>query len=87
MTKKQVINFVKSELSCGNCILVAPLGNGGSDADLVSNKQFVEYLDSLDFVGKVAPADGLACSKYFEPSSYTYQFNGLNGSYLQIQIF
>ena len=85
MTKKQVINFVKSELECGNSILVATLGNGGAGEDMVRNIDFAEFLESLDFAGEVEPADDIAHSKCYDPEWRTYQFNGGNGFCLQIQ--
>lgn len=85
MTKKQVIDFVKSELECGNCILAAALGSGGAGAYLVGNYDFAEYLESLDFAGEVDPADDITSSILYDPASRTYQFNGVNGSFIQIQ--
>lgn len=85
MTKEQVINFVKGELNSGNSILIATLGNGGAGEDMVRNIDFAEFLESLDFAGEVEPADDIAHSKCYDPGWRTYQFNGGNGFYVQIQ--
>ena len=85
MTKKQVINFVKSEIECGCSVLAATLGNGGSGYVLVTNPGFPEYLENLEFVGPVEPIDDIIQSAYYDPSCPTYQFNGVNGFVLQLQ--
>ena len=85
MTKEQVISFVKSKLECGNVILIATMGNGGSGEGLIGANGFPRYLESLDFVGEVNPADDIAQSKHYKPEWRTYQFNGNNGFFLQIQ--
>ena len=85
MTKKQVINFVKRELECGNSILVATLGNGGAGESLVSDASFLGYLDSLKFVGMVNPSADIVESANYDPAWHTYQFNGENGYYIQLQ--
>ena len=85
MTKEQIINFVKSELECGNSILVATLGNGGAGDGLISDAGFPEYLESLEFVGMVEPSADIAESANYDTTWRTYQFNGTNGFYVQIQ--
>ncbi len=85
MTKEQVISFVKNELECGNSILVATLGNGGAGEDIVNNIDFAEFLKSLSFVGEVEPVDDIARSKHYDREWHTYQFNGDNGFYIQLQ--
>lgn len=85
MTKEQVINFIKSELECGNSILIATLGNGGAGESLVSDVVFSEYLKILDFAGMVKPSADIAESEYYVPAWHTYQFNeGIDFS-LQLQ--
>ena len=85
MTKEQVISFVKSELECGNSILVATLGNGGAGGILISNPAFPAFLESLEFVGPVEPSDDIIASPCYDPSCHTYQFNGTSGFFVQIQ--
>ena len=85
MTKEQVISFVKSELECGNSVLTATLGKGGAGGILISNPEFPKYLESLEFVGLVEPSDDIIASPCYDPSWHTYQFNGANGFYIQIQ--
>lgn len=36
-TKKEVIEFVKSELSSNNSLILATLGSGGSGLNLIQN--------------------------------------------------
>ena len=85
MTKEQVISFVKNELECGNSILVASLGNGGAGENLVSDAGFPEYLESLEFVGMVEPSADIVESANYDSTWHTYQFNGDNGFYIQLQ--
>ena len=85
MNKKQVIDFVTSELECGNSILSATLGNGGAGVILVSNPEFPRYLRSLEFMGDVEPCDDIIASPSYDPSMHTYQFDGANGLFVQIQ--
>ena len=85
MTKAQVINFVKSELECGCSVLAATLGNGGSGYILVTHPDFPEYLEGLEYVGIVEPSNDIIQSAYYDPSWPTYQFNGVNGFFVQIQ--
>ena len=85
MTKEQIINFVKSELECGNSILVATLGNGGAGGILVSDPAFAAFLESLEYVGQVEPIDDIISSPCYDPSMHTYQFDGANGFFVQIQ--
>ena len=85
MTKKQVIDFVKRELECGDCILSSTAGNGGAGGILVSDPAFPAYLESLEYVGRVEPIDDIIASPCYDQSMRTYQFNGANGFFVQIQ--
>ena len=85
MTKKQVIDFVRSELECGDSVLTATLGNGGAGGILINNPAFPAYLESLEFMGPVKPIDDIIASPCYDPSMRTYQFNGANGFHIQIQ--
>ena len=85
MTKKQVIDFVKSELECGNSVVAATLGNGGAGIGLVSNPNFPNFLEHLEFEGLVEPCDDIIASPCYDPYWPTYQFNGANGFFIQIQ--
>lgn len=85
MTKKQVINFVKSELECGNSILIATLGNGGAGESLVSDVVFLEYLKILDFAGMVKPSADIAESEFYVPAWHTYQFDVCHDFFIQLQ--
>ena len=85
MTKEQVINFVQDELSSGNGILIATMGNGGAGESLASDAGFAGYLESLEFAGEVEPCADIAESACYDPAWPTYQFNGANGFFVQIQ--
>ena len=86
MTKEQVINFLKSEIECGKSILVASMGNGGAGAILVNVSAFVSYLQGFEFVGVVEPSDDIKASPFYDPSMHTYQFDGTNGFFVQLQV-
>ena len=85
MQKKQVIDFVRRELECGNSVLAATLGNGGAGGILISDPSFPTYLESLEYVGPVEPIGDIIASPCYDPSWPTYQFNGANGFFVQIQ--
>ena len=85
MTKNQVVDFVRTELECGNSVLAATLGNGGAGGILVSDPAFAAYLESLEYVGPVEPIDDIISSPCYDPSMHTYQFDGANGFFVQIQ--
>ena len=85
MTKEQVIDFVKRELECGDCVLSSTAGNGGAGGILVSDPSFPAYLESLEYVGPVEPIDDIIASPCYDPSMRTYQFNGDRGFFVQIQ--
>lgn len=85
MDKKQVIDFVKSELECGNSVLSSTAGNGGAGGILVSDPSFPAYLESLEFMGEVKPIDDIIASPFYDPYWPTYQFNGAHGFFVQIQ--
>ena len=85
MTKKQVIDFGRREIECGDCVLTSTAGNGGAGGILVSDPAFAAYLDSLEYVGPVKPIDDILASPCYDPSMRTYQFDGANGFFVQIQ--
>ena len=84
MTKEQVISFVKNELECGNSVLASTAGRGGAGIGLVSNPNFPNYLESLEFVGIVEPSADIVESPYYDSTCHTYQFEGDNGLHLQL---
>ena len=85
MTREQVIDFVRSELECGNSVLAATMGNGGAGIGLVNNPNFPHFLAHLEFAGPVEPSADIIGSAYYDPAWPTYQFNGANGFFVQIQ--
>ena len=85
MTKKQVIDFVRREIECGDSVLSSTAGNGGAGGILVSDPAFATYLESLEYMGPVEPCDDILASPCYDPYWPTYQFNGANGFFVQIQ--
>ena len=85
MTKNQVIDFVRREIECGDSVLSSTAGNGGAGVILVSDPSFPAYLESLVYVGPVKPIDDILASPCYDPSMRTYQFDGANGFFVQIQ--
>ena len=85
MTREQVIDFVRREIECGDSVLTSTAGNGGAGGILVSDSSFPAYLESLVFVGRVEPIDDIIASPCYDPSMHTYQFDGANGFFVQIQ--
>ena len=85
MTREQVIDFVRRELECGNSVLSSTAGYGGAGGILVSDPTFPAYLESLVYVGPVKPIDDIISSPCYDPSMHTYQFDGANGFFVQIQ--
>ena len=85
MTRDQVIDFVRREIECGDSVLSSTAGNGGAGGILVSDPAFPAYLKSLVYVGPVEPIDDIIASPCYDPSMRTYQFDGANGFFVQIQ--
>lgn len=92
-TKKEVIEFAKSELSWNNALVVASLGNGGAGLDLMQNQDdeyindFITELDGYSFDGAVEACDDIKESEYYNEDSEVYQFSDNNGYKLQIVTF
>ena len=85
MTRVQVIDFVRRVIECGDSVLSSTAGNGGAGGILVSDPSFPAYLEALVYVGPVEPIDDIIASPCYDPSMRTYQFNGANGFFVQIQ--
>ena len=76
---------MRRELECGDSVLYSTAGNGGAGGILISNPEFPAYLESLEYVGPVKPIADIIASPCYDPSMHTYQFNGTNDFYIQIQ--
>lgn len=89
-TKKEVIDFAKSELSSNNTLVIATLGNGGAgltllqddDEDFINN--FASGLNEAEFDGVVEPSADIEESEYYNSDSIVYQFIYDNGLIIQI---
>lgn len=86
MTKEQVINSVRNELYLGSSVLVCPMGTGGFGSFLVNDIDFADYLNCLNYAGEVNPYYYMSKSIFFDNELPTYQFDGLLGFHIQIQI-
>lgn len=92
-TKNEVIEFVKSELSSNNTLVIATLGNGGSGLELMQSQgddtinNFITELDGYSFDGLVEPCEDIQNSKYYNEDCEVYQFSDNNGYKLQIITF
>lgn len=92
-TKKEVIEFVKSELSSNNSLVLASVGNGGSGLDIMQNQDddsvnnFASELEGSSFDGLVDACDDIKESEYYNENCEVYQFSDNNGYKLQIVVF
>lgn len=92
-TKNEVIEFVKSELSSNNTLVIATMGNGGSGLDLMQSQGddtingFITELDGYSFDGLVNPCEDIQDSEYYNEDCEVYQFSDNNGYKLQIVAF
>lgn len=91
-TKNEVIDFVKSELSSNNTLVIASLGNGGSGLDLVQNQDedfisnFISELERYTFDGPADACQDIKESEYCNEDCEVYQFSN-NDYKLQIVTF
>ena len=76
---------MREEIENGDSILAATLGNGGAGETLLNEMSAIDELETFDFVGEVEPSKDIAESPYYDSVWRTYQFNGANGFYIQIQ--
>ena len=92
-TKKEVIEFVKSELSSNSSLVLASVGNGGSGLDIMQNQDddfvnnFISELEGSSFDGLVDACDDIKESEYYNEDCEVYQFSDNNGYKLQIMVF
>lgn len=92
-TKKEVIEFVKSELSSNNSLILATLGSGGSGLNLIQNQDddiinnFTSELEEYSFDGLVDACDDIRNSEYYNENCEVYQFSDNNRYSIQIVTF
>ncbi len=92
-TKKEVIEFVKYELSSNNSLVLASVGNGGSGLDIMQNQDddiinnFISELEGSSFDGLVDACGDIKESEYHDGNCEVYQFSDNNGYKLQIVVF
>lgn len=92
-TKNEVFDFVKSELSSNDTLVIATLGHGGSGLDLMQSQEddtinnFIAELDGYSFDGLVKPCDDIQDSEYCIEDCEVYQFSNNYGYKLQIITF
>lgn len=91
-TKHEIIDFVKSELSNNNALVVTSLGNGSTGLDLMQNQDqdfinnFIAELEGYSFDGLVDACDDIKESEYYNEDCEVYQFSD-NNYKLQIVVF
>lgn len=90
MTKNEVIEFAKSELSSNNTLIIATLGNGGAGLTLLQDddeefiNNFASGLNEAKFDGVVEPSVDIEESEYYNQDSIVYQFIYDRGLIIQI---
>ncbi len=86
-TKKEVIEFIRSESENGNSVVYATIGNGGAGLT-ISSMDISSDLEDMDFDGKVEPCDDILSWREYDAQFYsTYQFSDDNGLKYQIVTF
>lgn len=86
-TKKQVIDFVRSESENGNSVVYATIGNGGAGLE-ISSMDISSDLEDMDFDGKVEPCDDIKGWIEYDENMYSvYQFSDDNGLKYQVVTF
>lgn len=90
MTKNEVIEFAKYELSSNNTLIIATLGNGGAGLTLLQDddeefiNNFASGLNEAKFDGVVEPSVDIEESEYYNQDSIVYQFIYDSGLIIQI---
>lgn len=89
-SKKEIIEFIQSELMCNNTLVIATLGNGGAGLTYIQTQDeeeiatFVNELESAAFQGSVEGCEDILECELYSDECQVYQFDGDNGSYTQI---
>ena len=92
-TKKEVIEFVKSELATNNSLVLASMGNGGAGLDIMQSQDddfannFASELEDASFDGLGDACDDIKEFEYYNEDCEVYQFSDNNGYKLQIVVF
>lgn len=92
-TKKEVIEFAKSELLSNNSLVLATVGNGGAGLDIIQSQDddfvnnFASELEEASFDGLVDACVDIKESEYYNEDCEVYQFSDNNGYKLQIVVF
>lgn len=75
-----IIDKLRDEVCCGNSIVTATIGNGGSGLNVARGAEaedIIDYLEFCFFNGEVEPCDDI--SDYLEPGCKVYEFEELSG--------
>lgn len=89
-TKKEVIDWVESEIESGNKVIIASLGQGGAGLTYVDNEDLVDELTVMTFNDhpKVACADIAECEDLDGGEYEVYEFEEQNEPFFyQIAIY
>lgn len=83
--KNQVINFVKNEITSGNQVIIATMGNGGAGLTLTSNEDLIAELEGMDYVDGIHEAQDIKDFEDYNENEYrVHRFNGENGFYILV---
>ncbi|MEG1543257.1 MAG: hypothetical protein RR382_01855 [Tannerellaceae bacterium] len=89
-TKKEVIDWVKSELACGNKVIIASIGQGGAGLTYADNDDLVDELTVMVFNGQPEViCDDIAECKDLEEGEYeVYEFKEQGNPFIyQIAVY
>lgn len=88
MKRKEALKYMRSQITQGNGIIMATLGNGGDGltfADQFDTWDLLEELDDYTYDGIVEPAADIRDYKYYNEDCIVVQFTE-GDYYIQILI-
>lgn len=86
--KKQVLDFVRTEIENGNQVIIATMGNGGAGLTMISDESLISDLEEMDYVDGLAEAEDIEDFEDYAPSHYrVHRFDGENGYYVLVATY
>lgn len=86
--KKQVLDFVRTEIENGNQVVIATMGNGGAGLTMISDESLISDLEEMDYVDGLAEAEDIEDFEGYNPNGYrVHRFDGENGFYILIATY
>lgn len=92
-SKKEIIEFIQSELKDNNTLVIATLGNGGAGLAYIQTQDeeeiatFVNELESAEFQGNVESCEDILGCEFYSEECKVYQFAADNGFYTQVMVY